>query len=462
MGPVTGAGEALARTVLLIANDVFDKADGEDPELESAILEGLHATTIRIVADELNLSAHSGQSCVTALAAMIAMTGIRVTLDMPNIRLLHSQPPLLGTHIIAALEEYATDIVPGAVIDQIRTADDLVIVLGSTPFDGVNFFRLTGSDWSFRLSQSPSGPPWTAELAMGALAGAAAAAAEAFRAALARVSAISGQTLPSQTRNLIDFDRVVEVDLGHPALTSDTIDLGNVDVVSAGAITSAALYCLRRVVNVVGRLRVFDGDDFDLPNLNRYMFGRRSDVGRKKSDILAGYGTPTMRIEGVSEMFPGERVREHEPLSPTVLVGVDQIPSRWAVQRLAPQWCCVGATSHLWLALVSTHLDGDPCAGCAHPTDSSADGEIPTVSFVSFWAGLLQIRALLLRAVGAAPEAPQVLVAPAGLFGGHGVRQMGLPPNSNCPVQCRASRMMTSRGEPSEPVPGRLSKGTGR
>jgi len=443
-----GADESLARTVLLIANDVFNRARGEDPGLERDILKGLRSTTVRIVANDINLSSHSGQSCVVALAGLIAMMGIRVTLDMPNVHLIHSQPPLRGTHLLEALEEYAADMVPGAVIGASNTTDDLVIVLGSSLFVGPNQFTLTGTDWSFELSQRPSGSPWTAEVAIGALAGAAAAAAEAFRAALGRISGISGIPLSSQSPYSVDFNRVVRVDLGHPLLKSDAVEVGEVDVVSAGAITSAALYCLRRLVNVHGRFRVFDNDTFELSNLNRYMFGRRSDVGNNKSIALSGYGTPKLMITSEPVMFTDEWAREYGPLSPTVLVGVDQIPSRWAVQRAAPLWCCVGATSHVWLALVSTHSDGDACAGCAHPTDSDVDGEIPTVSFVSFWAGIFQVRALLLHAMGVVPESPQVLVAPAGLYGDYGILQMGLPPNADCPVKCHASRLVTSRSAP--------------
>jgi hypothetical protein len=439
-----GDDEALARTVLLITNDVFNKVRGEDPGLERDILAGLRATTIRIVADDLNLSSHSGQSCVVALAGLIAMMGIRVTLDLSNVRLLHAQPPLRGTHIVDALEEYASDMVPGTVMGGPHSPDDLVIVIGSSPFDGDNHFTLTGTDWSFELSCQPRGIPWTSEIAIGALAGAAAAAAEAFRAALGVISATSGIPLPAQSRNHVDFNRVVLVDLGHPLLQTDVIDVGIVDVVSAGAITSATLYCLRRLVGIRGRLRVTDQDLFELSNMNRYMLSRRSDLERNKAELLGGYATQNMKIVAVPEQFSDEWVQKNGPLAPTVLVGVDHIPSRWAVQRAQPVWCCVGATSHLWPVLVSTHRDGEPCVGCAHPTDSEGDGEIPTISFVSFWAGILQVRALLLRSIGATPESPQVLAAPAGLYGDHGVSMLGLPPNEHCPIECRASKVTTS------------------
>src|SRR5258705_13164523 len=76
------------------------------------------------------------------------------------------------------------------------------------------------------------------------------------------------------------------------------------------------------------------------------------------------------------------------PLRDRVLVGVDDIPSRWAVQAKWPHWLGVGATSH-YSALVSHHPSDLSCAGCLHPRDEAAVAEIPTAAFVSFWSGLL-------------------------------------------------------------------------
>ena len=39
--------------------------------------------------------------------------------------------------------------------------------------------------------------------------------------------------------------------------------------------------------------------------------------------------------------------------------------------------------------MASAHERDLPCAQCLHPRDDLADAPIPTVAFISFWAGLL-------------------------------------------------------------------------
>ena len=59
-----------------------------------------------------------------------------------------------------------------------------------------------------------------------------------------------------------------------------------------------------------------------------------------------------------------------------------------------PEHLYVAATS-LYEATVTTHHPDEPCAGCAHPDAGPPPEAIPTISFVRFWAGLLQACALL-------------------------------------------------------------------
>src|SRR5439155_947563 len=77
----------------------------------------------------------------------------------------------------------------------------------------------------------------------------------------------------------------------------------------------------------------------------------------------------------------------------------DDIPSRWIVQATNPEWLGVGGTSHFGVSC-SSHMAGQPCAGCLHPRDDPGDGPIPTVSFVSFWAGLSLAARLVRHALG--------------------------------------------------------------
>jgi hypothetical protein len=111
------------------------------------------------------------------------------------------------------------------------------------------------------------------------------------------------------------------------------------------------------------------------------------------------------------------------------------------VQREWPAWLCVGATSHLEVRL-SAHVDPGPCAGCAHPEDEPLDGDIPTISFVSYWAGLLQARELLAAISGKSPSAPIYWCSPFGLANEYGFTPWQLAPRRSCPVPCPASRAL--------------------
>jgi hypothetical protein len=165
--------------------------------------------------------------------------------------------------------------------------------------------------------------------------------------------------------------------------------IGTFDCISGGAIINAILYALARVPGVEGRARIIEHDTADTSNLNRYMLLLRSRLKERKARglaaVLAGSG---LSIEAVPERYEPGQLPSLLPLANSVLVGVDDIPTRWLVQRAGPDWLGVGATTH-WSAMASFHRRGLGCAECLHPADDPGDAPIPTVAFVSFWAGLL-------------------------------------------------------------------------
>jgi len=85
--------------------------------------------------------------------------------------------------------------------------------------------------------------------------------------------------------------------------------------------------------------------------------------------------------------------------APITLVGADDILVRHWVQTGQPEYLVVGATTHFEI-VVSDHVPGAPCAGCVHPRATEAPAVIPTVSFVSFWAGYLSAVRILEHAAG--------------------------------------------------------------
>jgi molybdopterin/thiamine biosynthesis adenylyltransferase len=437
---VNDAAMALARTVQLIADDVFNTLPGEDPDLDAAILDGLGTTTVRIVADRENLSSAAGQTALVTLVGQIAMMGIGIDLKIPAVPFFVPQPPVEGDELRAGLLAYSRDLIPGARIGSDIGPPDLTLVLGDTDYpDDGRTLRVSGDAWRCTIAAGASGARWRGRWPIGALAAAGAAAPEAFRAALARVSAAADRPLPPQPGFELRLDRPIRLDLSIRGVRARPLQIGPTDAVSGGAITTSMLYCLLRIPGLSGDIRVIERDTADVSNLNRYPLLRRSDCGRGKADLLSGFGTRSLRISAAPARFDATTADALGPLASRVLIGVDDIPSRWEVQRAAPGWVCVAGTTHLF-ALVTTHEQGAPCAGCAHPRDEELDATIPTISFVSFWAGLMQARELLRHAAGVPASHPLINIWSAGLYGPRALQAMGLASNPDCPVQCRVSR----------------------
>ena len=80
------------------------------------------------------------------------------------------------------------------------------------------------------------------------------------------------------------------------------------------------------------------------------------------------------------------------------------------------------------------------CTGCVHPRDENIAGDIPTISFVSFWAGLIQALELVATATGQAPAwTRSTHVWPLGLDNPRGIHPFRQDAFVRCPIGCRAS-----------------------
>lgn len=428
-----GIYQALARTALLIDLDIF--GPGAD---HRRIIDGLRATTARIIADRANLGSPAGQTALVTLYAQLAMMGLQIDLDVPAAGLLTEQPPLRSDgDLPSGLLDYAEDLLPGGSALPSGTPD-ITFTLGDTPGpDGA--VRVTGTDWTAALSRSRPGPRWRGAGPAGAMAAAAAAAAEGLRAAIPRIAEHLGQPIPADPRWHIRPDRRVQLDLRRYQVDGPAA-LGEVDAISGGAITNAALYTLLRIPAATAAIRVIEPEVLDIPNLNRYALARMSMIGWQKTRALASFQTPRVRITGASETFSEVTAPGLAPLAPRLLVGVDHIPSRWTVQQaVASRWICVGSSSHDFV-LVSAHPAGSACAGCVHTHDDEITGDIPTISFVSFWAGLIQALELITHAAGRSPAWTRAThVWPFGLDNPRGIHPFTQQAIAACPLGCPAS-----------------------
>jgi hypothetical protein len=386
--------KALDRTLLLMRDEVNDSAD------DDTLLAALTGTRVALIADAANIASHSAQTAFVTAALLMARSGHQVYLLCPDVPLACPQPPLSQGRMITQLLQVGADLLPGIqfVTEPPDGEADMAIALGDSKLSvrARRCISLNAESWSGRIAPQDRAVRWQAgQWPLGGMVAAALAATEVFKVAI--------KTLEHLARNPGRMETVFAdaTEIEFTLATADTptcSQLGDFDCVSGGAIIHAALYVLARIPGVNGHTRVIEPDHAALSNLNRYMLLVHSHLETRKAEDLAVICAGTgLDIEPVNERYERRHVGCMKFAS-SLLVGVDDIPTRWLVQRANPEWLGIGATTH-WSAMASFHQLGLGCAECLHPLDDPNDAPIPTVAFVSFWAGLLTA-AYFLRYLG--------------------------------------------------------------
>jgi hypothetical protein len=434
-GPDPATLVGLARTVLLLRDHVR-------PEVPDRLLaEALLRTRVAVVGDRPNLSMESSQHALVTTALLIARWGGIVHVVVPDVPLLGSHPPLQGDRLEPALLDVLDDLIPGVQgsVTLPSGGVDVAILIGDTSWSGraARVLRLQADAWCGAIVQG-GGSPWRDYYSpFGALAAAGMAAGEGFKAAVHR--------LRSRVMNPRAFDELfapsleAAIRLAPEGTPAPSRELGAFDCVSGGAIIQAALYALSRIPGSRGTVRVFEPEIGDLTNLNRYSLLRRSRTTVLKAVDLAEAKLSDVRVHPIVQRYDASLRLRLGPHAPAVLVGVDDIPSRWEVQASRPLWLGVGATTH-YSAMASYHVHGLGCARCLHPRDDPDGGPIPTVSFVSHWAGLWLASLFAREQINARPPVSQQSIyltslraeSPAALWFGP------VPILSDCPFECGA------------------------
>ena len=411
------------------------------------VLRALTSTTIAIVADADNVQCGACQSAIVTLAQLGMHMGFSVRLVAPDVALRMPQPPWRGTTLHEVLRDAASELVPGVaftVADE-TVGSDVVFAFGDTTCTAVRGWRVMASRWSGWIQPiATRSMRWAAEFPVGGLAAAVLAAAEAFKSAMRKL----GPT--GQRAAELAAAEEATLTLGDES-TPVPSDLGRVDCVSGGAIVQATLHVLRRVPSLAARFRVIEPQALDLTNMNRYSMSRRSQTNMAKTEILTACSASPFVITGETAFFDERSAGALAPLAPRVVVGTDNIPSRWDVQLARPQWLVVGGTTE-FMAMSSEHDGSAGCAGCVHPEDDGVRATIPTVSFVSYAAGL-SVAARLLRhaAVSASGDSGRVstfqclrLDSPEGQLSWPNVR------SPRCPLHCHVRARSATHTAPSK------------
>jgi hypothetical protein len=386
--------EALDRTLLLMEDDLEAS--------RKVLLATLMRSRVHLVADRANLMTTAGQHALVCTALLVSRFGASVSFESPNVPLLGSQPPLKGLRILDALLNCCADLIPGVQPPMAeRPSDaDLVVVIGDSAWPGSSSraIRLVGDEWAGSFTPAMHvGSRWRENSSgFGALAAAGLAAGEAYKIAMLRLTKFAKNTAYFEEVFAAVPQALIRL---APPHTPVPAMLGAFDCISGGAITQSALFALARIDGATARARVIEADTSELSNLNRNALLRRSRVGIPKAhDIKAQLENTNLEIDPILARYTPERASEIDPLRPNVLVGVDHIPSRWFVAEQKPIWVGIGATSH-YSAMTSFHAASLPCVRCVHPVNDEGEGLIPTLSFVSHWAGL-HLAALFVRHVG--------------------------------------------------------------
>lgn len=434
--------EALSRTVLLCRHQVLGANDVSDDEIVDALL----ATRVAIVADAANLASPACQNAVSVLTRLVTQYGCSVALVMPEVSALISEPRFEGSELTSLLRRVAEDGLPGPAVVRTPSTEpsDVVFVMGDTTWDGdaAHAWRVSGNEWTGSISSPASPTPrWTATWPIGGLTAAAIASAEPFKVAMRRLG--SRLPLPLALPEQLAATLQARATLGHGA-APQSVALGGVDAISGGAIVQAALDVLLRLPGTSADTRVLEPDPFELSNTNRYQISRLRDldvgtIGQLKiSGLEDASRPPSFTISGVARRFEEATLAELLPLRDRVIVGADNLQARWLAQMHAPGWLGIGATAD-FMAMVSDHTSTTPCAGCAHPVDDGVRDVIPTISFASYWAGLLLATALVARATGTQDAGLVHEVNALRLDSPTGFRSYPLQASHACPLHCAPS-----------------------
>lgn len=167
------------------------------------------------------------------------------------------------------------------------------------------------------------------------------------------------------------FDYTVGKEGANPVLPTP-LDFGEVVMVGAGALGSAAIYALAALPHTSCQLNVVDDDTLSNTNIERHVTSvrRDADAGRSKVSVLAAFlkryqlAARVAPIKARYEDWP-DRSQPHE----LVLMGPDSAEVRRAVQFDLPRVLVNAATGGSGF-IVSRHdfLTG-PCAACLYPDD---------------------------------------------------------------------------------------------
>lgn len=363
---MTSADAVLARTLLLARDHIPSSVS------EQTIVDAFRGTTVGVVVAASNLTAPGFVVALETLRVLLAGLCVAIRIEVRGRdNAVTLQAPFGSGPWLEELVAFRAG--ASSPLEAGRLDDTCRCRIGLGVADGVDFELAADGD-AYWLRRSGVSPRWPEASIWGGAGAAVLAAAEVYKVVIGDVLG-DGHGLAALRQST-----GWHVD---PAAGPDVDPTPRVEVISGGAIANAMIFMAIRS----GRrqtMRVWDDDAVEASNFNRYPLLDVVHLGVSKVEALAGLNLGPVSIEPVQARFDAES----EIGAATFVVGADQIAPRHEVARRRPDVAIVGSTHH-FLTLDSYHrgrLEG--CPACLHPRDDGVRAEIPTVSFVSFAAGL--------------------------------------------------------------------------
>jgi hypothetical protein len=428
------SAEQLSRTVALFRTE-FDIRNDE------LILNGLTTLKVALVAGDEVMKTKAGQIALLTSAMLLARSGHQVFINVFDAPLIGYQPPFDGTTIYEAINDLRGQLITGCDISiGFPVRPDVAFDIGGRssipPFTARKTISVAWSAWAGEIAEWPWKPLSTEDdWPIGAMAAAVLVAAEAVKFAARLLAPVSGH--PSYIRDLFAPSPSAILRLA-PEYTPKVSTLGKFDLISAGAVSNAVLYTLLRLPDVVGDARAFDRDSSDPSNRNRNMLLIASLEELVKVELFAHFGRG-IRIEPVPRHFAKGDLNS---LAENVIVGVDDVPTRWLLAGARANWMGVGATTDFG-GMASIHFPYSACAACLHPHNEDAAGPTPTIAFVSFLAGLMVATDFLVELSRSTVSlaSRQRIIYPLRCDTKDGFYSAPVSPRADCPAKCPASRI---------------------
>ncbi|HLQ15210.1 MAG TPA: E2 ligase fold family C protein [Candidatus Eisenbacteria bacterium] len=269
-----------------------------------------------------------------------------------------------GDALAGDMAALATSINPNIELRSEAAGSTVVLVAGRRPrgVPGVSIFF--GSDgWVARVSDKSAIPSGKSGNPLGAAAAACIASANAFRIGFAKHLQVA--TPDRNLRiSLLDFS------VGPKASNAPwkARPLGTAHLIGCGAIGSAVIWVLARAKGLSGTVVVVDGDSCELSNLQRYLLLTQLDDKRPKVDVAVSALEGTRFLVAPHNCEWGEYLQHvRDWRFERLLVAVDSVEDRRAIQASLPRWIANGWTQVGDLGVSRHQFDGPgPCLMCLY------------------------------------------------------------------------------------------------